>query len=170
MPFEPISSVTVEHRVQFSETDMAGLVHFSNFFRYMERAETEFFRRISFPMVQQDGAVFQGWPRGRVSAKFLAPLYFEDVLAIHLFVGEIKPRSIGFQFRFERRESPFLERIGEKGPTQLAKGEMTTVLVEKTGLAGGMRSKSLPEELVGRIRVADPSAWKRPCGDETGEP
>ena len=29
-----------QHRVEFAETDMAGIVHFSNFFRYMEMAET----------------------------------------------------------------------------------------------------------------------------------
>jgi hypothetical protein len=33
----------ITERVQFSETDMAGIVHFSNFFRYMERVEHAFF-------------------------------------------------------------------------------------------------------------------------------
>ena len=34
----------VVRRVEFSETDMAGIVHYSNFFRYMEAAEHGFFR------------------------------------------------------------------------------------------------------------------------------
>jgi acyl-CoA thioester hydrolase len=33
----------ITRRVEFSETDMAGIVHFSNFFRYMETAEHAFF-------------------------------------------------------------------------------------------------------------------------------
>ena len=32
----------VKRRVEFHETDSAGIVHFSNFFRYMEAAEVEF--------------------------------------------------------------------------------------------------------------------------------
>ena len=31
-------------RVEFADTDMAGIVHFANFFRYMEAAEVEFLR------------------------------------------------------------------------------------------------------------------------------
>ena len=31
-------------RVEFVDTDMAGIVHFSNFFRWMESAEVEFLR------------------------------------------------------------------------------------------------------------------------------
>ena len=35
----------LQRRVEFSETDAAGIVHFSNFFRYMEGAEHAFLRR-----------------------------------------------------------------------------------------------------------------------------
>ena len=31
-------------RVEFGDTDMAGMVHFANFFRFMEAAEVEFLR------------------------------------------------------------------------------------------------------------------------------
>ena len=33
-------------RVEFAETDMAGIVHFSNFFRMMEATEHAFFRSL----------------------------------------------------------------------------------------------------------------------------
>lgn len=157
----PIAHVSVRHRVQFNETDMAGLVHFSQFFRYMEKAEAEFFRQAGFPMVQQDGAVFRGWPRGRVSAKFMAPLYFEDILEIELFVKEIKERAITFFYRFRRVESPFLESVGRPLNEHLAKGEMTTVLVEKSGLAGDMQSLPLPPSLLGKIAEAPADSLKR---------
>ncbi|MCC5788943.1 MAG: acyl-CoA thioesterase [Opitutales bacterium] len=158
--FSPISRVVVHHRVQFSETDMAGLVHFSQFFRYMEKAEAEFFRQVGVSMVQQDGSVFRGWPRGRVSAKFMAPLYFEDVVEIELLVKEIKERALTFFYRFRRRESPFLSAEGRPVEENLAKGEMTTVLVEKSGLAGSMQSLPLPQSLRDRIREADPIAMR----------
>ena len=40
-----------ERTVEFSETDMAGIVHYSNFFRYMESAEHAFFRALGFSVV-----------------------------------------------------------------------------------------------------------------------
>ena len=42
MPYE----FRCRQRVEFADTDMAGIVHFSNFFRYMERAEHEFLRSL----------------------------------------------------------------------------------------------------------------------------
>ncbi|MEQ2009187.1 MAG: acyl-CoA thioesterase, partial [Limisphaerales bacterium] len=38
-------------RVEFSETDMAGIVHYSNFFKYMETAEHAFFRSLGFSII-----------------------------------------------------------------------------------------------------------------------
>ena len=37
---------TTTKKIEFSETDMAGLVHFSNYFRYMEVAERDFFESL----------------------------------------------------------------------------------------------------------------------------
>jgi YbgC/YbaW family acyl-CoA thioester hydrolase len=41
------------HRVEFTDTDMAGIVHFSSFFRYMEVTEHAFFRSLGFSIVMQ---------------------------------------------------------------------------------------------------------------------
>ena len=46
------SEFTVRRRVEFSETDMAGIVHYSNFFRYMETVEHAFYRSLGFSVVQ----------------------------------------------------------------------------------------------------------------------
>ena len=39
----------VERRVEFHETDRVGMVHFSNYFRYMDSAVAEFFRALDLP-------------------------------------------------------------------------------------------------------------------------
>jgi len=41
-------SQTFKHRriIEFRDTDMAGIVHFSNFFSYMEQAEHAFLRSV----------------------------------------------------------------------------------------------------------------------------
>ena len=41
----------VERRVEFSETDMAGIMHYSNFFRFMETAEHAFYRSLGHSVV-----------------------------------------------------------------------------------------------------------------------
>ena len=55
---------TITRRVEFSETDMAGIVHFSNFCRYMEHAEHAFFRSLDRSIV--DPALGIGWPRALI--------------------------------------------------------------------------------------------------------
>ena len=35
-------------RVEFSDTDMAGIMHFSNFFHFMEATEAAFLRSLGF--------------------------------------------------------------------------------------------------------------------------
>ena len=54
----------VARRVEFHDTDMAGIVHFSNFFRYMEFAEVEFLRSkgLSVAWVELNGERI-GFPR-----------------------------------------------------------------------------------------------------------
>ena len=39
-----IAKFSYEHRVEFFETDLAGIVHFANYYRFMEQAEHAFFR------------------------------------------------------------------------------------------------------------------------------
>ena len=47
-------------RVEFSETDLAGIVHFSNYFRYMEAAEHEFFRSLGLSIHLERDEAYRG--------------------------------------------------------------------------------------------------------------
>ena len=52
--------------VEFADTDMAGIMHFSAFFRYMEAAEHELLRSLGFSVYSEiDGDVvsFRAWRR-----------------------------------------------------------------------------------------------------------
>ncbi len=42
MSSKPDALFRTSRRIEFADTDMAGLVHFANFFRFMEAAEVEF--------------------------------------------------------------------------------------------------------------------------------
>ncbi|MBM4076828.1 MAG: acyl-CoA thioesterase [Planctomycetes bacterium] len=102
-------------RVEFFETDMAGIVHFANFYRYMEQTEHDFFRSLGLKIhdTLADGTVF-GWPRVSASCSFRAPARYEDEIEIILTVSRLTSRSLTTTYEFRRDE------------TVLAVGEMKT--------------------------------------------
>ncbi len=118
---------SVRHRVAFSETDMAGIVHFSNYFRYMELAEDAFFRELGTDLIRREEGEVYGWPRVRASCDFKGPLAFGDEVEIVLRVKEVKVRAIEFVFSLFRIED------GQRGE-KVARGRLTTVqVVRRTG-------------------------------------
>ena len=64
------ASFSIRRRVQFSETDMAGIVHFSNFFRMMEEVEHAFFRSVGLSVSMQHDGMHVGWPRVSTLVRF----------------------------------------------------------------------------------------------------
>ena len=97
-----------QRRVEFHETDLAGIVHFSNFYRYMETAEHEFMRSLGHSIHQQMGEAEIGWPRVSATCDFHKPARNDDVLIIRLSIKEIRTRSVryGFQFFIDVEEPP----------------------------------------------------------------
>src|SRR5205814_4767543 len=98
MPYE----FKITRRVEFSETDMAGIMHYSNFFRFMETAEHGFYRSLGFSAVMNKFEPPIGWPRVHAECDYKLPLRFEDLVEIHLLVREKKSKSITYDFRFRR--------------------------------------------------------------------
>jgi acyl-CoA thioester hydrolase len=132
-------------RVEFSETDMAGIVHFSNFFRYMETVEHAFWRSLgsSIMMAQFDPPL--GLPRVHASCDYRRPARFEDLLEMRLLVAEKRARSLSYQIRFNRLEPGPIEEV--------ARGRLTVVCVKRT-VSGALEAVSLPEILANQIEVA----------------
>jgi acyl-CoA thioester hydrolase len=123
---------THQRRVQFSDTDMAGIVHFSNFYRFMEEAEHEMFRSLGYKIVenQPDGSVV-GWPRVRASCSFEAPAYYDDLIDIDITVARVGVKSLTMSFHFRR------------GELRLATGELKTVYC-RFEHGGKFRSIAIP--------------------------
>lgn len=133
-------------RVEFSETDMAGIVHFSNFFRYMESAEHAFFRSLGHSVTLSDIDDALGLPRVHAHCDYKRPLRFEDEVEIHLLVESVKHKSLTYQFRFYRLK-------GGKGMEEVAQGRITIVCVRKAS-DGGLSASSLPEVIREKIQTA----------------
>ena len=131
-------------RVEFSETDMAGIVHYSNFFRYMETAEHAFFRSLGFSVVTKQVDPPVGWPRVRAECEYKSPLRFEDEVEVHMLGTEKKSKSLTYQFR--------VRKLNAGPPLEVARGAVTVVCV--THAHGKMTATSIPKSIADQIEVA----------------
>ncbi len=124
------SSFTHTRRVEFVETDMAGIVHFSRFYIWMEQVEHDFFRSLGLSIVHtlEDGTVV-GWPRVSASCRFESPARYDDFVTAQLTVQRIGVKSLTFDVSFSR------------GDTVLARGSMKTVCCR---LRPGHQLESMP--------------------------
>ena len=81
---------------------MAGIVHFSRFFVFMETAEHEFLRSLGTSVTTELNGDIVSWPRLAASCEYLNPAKFEDELDIHLTVRRKGTKSITYQFVFTK--------------------------------------------------------------------
>jgi YbgC/YbaW family acyl-CoA thioester hydrolase len=138
------SEFTLTRQVEFHETDMAGIMHFSNFFRWMEVCETTFYRSLGLPLIAFVPGQVAGWPRVQASCEYRAPLRFADVVEVRLYVKRLGARSVTYAFRFR------------KGDVVVASGEITAVCV-KSDATGAMVAQPLPPEVRERLQEAPAS-------------
>ena len=141
MPYE----FKAQRRVEFSDTDMAGIMHYSNFFRFMETAEHGFYRSLGFSVVEPNIDPRVGWPRVHAECDYRKPLRFEDMVEIHLLVTEKRSKSLSFQFRFRKLKG----NAGE----EVARGALTIVCVAHAA-DGTMKAVPIPETIAEKIQVA----------------
>lgn len=128
---------TTTRRVEFSDTDMAGIMHFSNFFRFMEVAETDFLRARGLSVTWQSGAERYGFPRVSASCDYARPVRFGDELTIRVTVEKIGTKSVSYRYDFTL------------GGQAVATGRMTAVYcravpphgIEPLAIPGDLRAK-----------------------------
>lgn len=104
-----------KRRIEFSDTDMAGIVHFAQFFLFMESAEHEFLRSLGTSVDTEWGGNKIGWPRLSASCEYLKPVKFEDELEIRLTIGRKGTKSLTYHFVFM------------KDDVEIAHGQLTAV-------------------------------------------
>ena len=135
----------LQRRVEFSETDAAGIVHFSNFFRYMESAEHAFFRSLGYSVMMRRFDPPLGFPRVHVSCDYKSPLRFEDLVEVHLLVRLKKPKVLSYLIKFHN--------LSAQPVVEAARGVLTVVCVTHTP-DGKLTSTPIPRELADQIKVA----------------
>lgn len=126
-------------RVQFHDTDTACMVHFSNFFRFMEEAEVELLRSLDLHVSWRDGPVRFGFPRVAASCDYLKPARFEDLLDVSVTVEQVGRKSVTYAFEFRLD--------GEL----IAQGKITAVYI-RVGPDNKMESQEIPPEVRAKLQ------------------
>ena len=109
------SEFSTSRIIEFADTDMAGITHFSRFFQFMEQTEHAFFRSLGLSIHMEREGELVTWPRVSTSCDYAHPIRFEEELAIHLKVVRKRTRTLTYSFQFSR------------GGGQIANGGLTTV-------------------------------------------
>ena len=135
----------ITRRVEFSETDMAGIMHFSNYFRFMEKAEHAFFRSLGFSVAHSRLGLEICLPRVHAECDYAAPLRFEDEVQVRLLVERKGRRSLTYQFRFSR--------VNGSDPQEVARGRLTVASVELQA-DGSLEAVPLPKAIADKIEQA----------------
>ncbi|HSC27432.1 MAG TPA: thioesterase family protein [Vicinamibacterales bacterium] len=135
-----VSEHHLRRRVQFYETDMAGLVHFTWFFRYMEEAEHALWRAAGLSIAEQGSHV--GWPRVSASFEFYSPLRFEDEFDVHLRITAMTAGRIHYRC------------VLWKGETRIAEGALEIACVRRNA-DGTISAREIPPEVRAALSAAE---------------
>jgi acyl-CoA thioester hydrolase len=109
------STYTTTRRVEFHDTDAAGIMHFSTFFTFMEEAEHELLRHLGLSVYLEHNGETISWPRVSATCDFRDTVRFEDEVQIVVQIERLGKKSVTYVFHF---------RNGERA---IAEGKMTSV-------------------------------------------
>ena len=75
-------------RVYYEDTDMAGIVYYANYLRYIERGRSDWVREIGIDQLamKDQGVVFAV---RKVEAEYIQPARFEDILEVRTMLDSL---------------------------------------------------------------------------------
>lgn len=130
-----------QRRVEFADTDAAGITHFSVFFQFMEEAEHEFLRARGLSVILEDAEGTLSWPRVSAHCDFISAVRFEDVLDIDVGILRLGSKSVTYKFTFSCGGRP------------VAGGQMTAVCC-RFDPDGTPRSVPIPQWIADKLIAA----------------
>lgn len=133
------SEFKVTRKVEFVDTDLAGIVHFSRFFVFMETAEHQFLNSLGTSVATKIDGNTIGWPRLSAKCEYVRPMHFEDSVDIYVKVERVGTKSVTYRFEF---------RLADE---VVARGEMATACCV-CNIGEPLRAIAIPEELAAKMR------------------
>jgi YbgC/YbaW family acyl-CoA thioester hydrolase len=135
------TAFTITRRVEFGDTDMAGIMHFTNFFRFMEVAETSFLHALGCSVSWRQDGVKWGFPRVAAACDYQKPARFEDVLTVAVTVEKVGLKAVTYRHDFSNQN-------GEA----VAVGRITTVFC-RSDAPGQLESAEIPAEIRAKLEA-----------------
>ena len=132
---------TATRRVEFRDTDAAGIMHFASFFPLMESVEHEFLRHLGLSVLAHDDAGPFSWPRVNAQCDFQGAARFEDVLIVTLRISRLGTKSVTYQFDVRHDDRP------------VATGSMTAVCCRLPKSGTTLQSIPIPTEIAEKLRA-----------------
>ncbi|MCP9482756.1 tol-pal system-associated acyl-CoA thioesterase [Shimia sp. CNT1-13L.2] len=108
-------------RVYYEDTDMAGIVYYANYLRYIERARSDWVREMGIDqnaMKDDDGVVFAV---RRVEADYLSPAHFDDELVIETNTINVTAARL------------VMDQVVKRGEEELFHAVVTIVCIGESG-------------------------------------
>lgn len=90
-------------RVYYEDTDLAGLVYYANYLKFIERARSEWVREMGIDQVQMKAEGFVFAVR-RVEADYIAPAHYDDQLVVESTMDAITGARVVFRQDVRRGE------------------------------------------------------------------
>ena len=98
-----------KHKVQYYETDKMGIVHHSNYIRWMEEARVDFLEKIewSYDQLEKVGLVS---PVLSLDIDYSHPTYFSDMVSIDVEILELKMSKMRVGYKMINREGEIVAK------------------------------------------------------------
>lgn len=135
-----MSAFSATRRVEFRDTDAAGIMHFASFFPLMESVEHEFLRSLGLSVMAKDDSGPFSWPRVNAKCDFQGAVRFEDVLTVTLTISRLGSKSVTYQFDVRHDNRP------------VATGSMTAVCCRFSHGSGELQSMPIPTDIAEKLR------------------
>ena len=101
-----------QHVVQYYETDKMGIVHHSNYIRWMEEARMDFLSQIgwNYKTIEDNGIIS---PVTSVECKYIKTTAFSDIIQIAVRVEEFKGVKLKLRYEMKRDDALVCEGYSE---------------------------------------------------------
>ncbi len=94
---------TVDMPVRWVDTDALRVVHYSNYFRYVEAAEEELYRSLGFTFKELNEKYKIAVPRVEALCRYKAPARYGDIVTVTLQLSEKAEKIVEYDFEIHRK-------------------------------------------------------------------
>jgi acyl-CoA thioester hydrolase len=133
----PSARFSTPVRVRYADTDAAGVCYYANYLAFFEVGRVELLRHLGLPIREAEARGFV-FPCVEARVRYLRPALLDDLLAVELWVSEVRRSSFSFAYRVLR------------GDELVASGETRHAAVDP----GDLRPARLPDWMLALFEAA----------------